>query len=139
MAGMGNETDAMPIRGMDDNSVVRFGPGGAVPGDRIVGILEPGAGITIYPIQSPGLTKFDDQPNRWIDIRWDIDENNKNRFPLQDTGDGDQCARHSCGRCSGHCCPANPISRTCPWCGWLRILPKCWSICRSGISSISTN
>jgi guanosine-3',5'-bis(diphosphate) 3'-pyrophosphohydrolase len=81
MAGMGNETDAMPIRGMDDNSVVRFGPGGAVPGDRIVGILEPGAGITIYPIQSPGLTKFDDQPNRWIDIRWDIDENNKNRFP----------------------------------------------------------
>jgi guanosine-3',5'-bis(diphosphate) 3'-pyrophosphohydrolase len=81
MAGLGKETDAMPIRGMDDNSVVRFGPGGAVPGDRIVGILEPGAGITIYPIQSPGLTKFDDQPNRWIDIRWDIDENNKNRFP----------------------------------------------------------
>jgi guanosine-3',5'-bis(diphosphate) 3'-pyrophosphohydrolase len=81
MADLSKETDAMPIRGMDDNSVVRFGPGGAVPGDRIVGILEPGAGITIYPIQSPGLTKFDDQPNRWIDIRWDIDENNKNRFP----------------------------------------------------------
>ncbi|MDP2122113.1 MAG: bifunctional (p)ppGpp synthetase/guanosine-3',5'-bis(diphosphate) 3'-pyrophosphohydrolase [Hoeflea sp.] len=74
---------AMPIRGMDDNAVVRFGPGGAVPGDRIVGILEPGAGITIYPIQSPGLTKFDDEPNRWIDIRWDIDENNKNRFPAR--------------------------------------------------------
>ncbi|KGF66762.1 GTP pyrophosphokinase [Hoeflea sp. BAL378] len=77
------DMDAMPIRGMDDNSVVRFGPGGAVPGDRIVGILEPGAGITIYPIQSPGLTKFDDEPNRWIDIRWDIDENNKNRFPAR--------------------------------------------------------
>ena len=74
---------AMPIRGMDDNSVVRFGPGGAVPGDRIVGILEPGAGITVYPIQSPGLTKFDDEPSRWIDIRWDIDENNKNRFPAR--------------------------------------------------------
>lgn len=82
-AGAGSETDAMPIRGMDDNSVVRFGPGGAVPGDRIIGILEPGAGITIYPIQSPELTKFDDQPSRWIDIRWDIDENNKNRFPAR--------------------------------------------------------
>ncbi|GAB5460196.1 RelA/SpoT family protein [Hoeflea alexandrii] len=74
---------AMPIRGMDDNSVVKFGPGGAVPGDRIVGILETGAGITIYPIQSPELTKFDDEPNRWVDIRWDIDENNKNRFPAR--------------------------------------------------------
>ena len=32
---------------------VRFAPqGGAVPGDRIVGIMTPGEGITIYPIQS---------------------------------------------------------------------------------------
>ncbi|MDF1607731.1 bifunctional (p)ppGpp synthetase/guanosine-3',5'-bis(diphosphate) 3'-pyrophosphohydrolase [Hoeflea sp. YIM 152468] len=83
LIGPSPDMDAMPIRGMDDNSVVRFGPGGAVPGDRIVGILEKGAGITVYPIQSPELTKFDDEPNRWIDIRWDIDENNKNRFPAQ--------------------------------------------------------
>ncbi|WP_299861394.1 bifunctional (p)ppGpp synthetase/guanosine-3',5'-bis(diphosphate) 3'-pyrophosphohydrolase [uncultured Hoeflea sp.] len=82
-AGNGDGSDAMPIRGMDDNAVVRFGPGGAVPGDRIVGIMEPGAGITIHPIQSPELTKYDDQPSRWIDIRWDIDENNKNRFPAR--------------------------------------------------------
>ena len=35
---------------------VRFAPnGGAVPGDRIVGIMTPGEGITIYPIQSPAL------------------------------------------------------------------------------------
>ena len=53
---------------------VRFAPnGGAVPGDRIVGILTPGEGITIYPIQSPALTAFDDQPERWLDVRWDID------------------------------------------------------------------
>ncbi|WP_412049456.1 MULTISPECIES: RelA/SpoT family protein [unclassified Hoeflea] len=80
-AGAERDQNAMPIRGMDDNSVVNFGPGGAVPGDRIVGILQPGAGITVYPIQSPELTKFDDEPSRWIDIRWDIDENNKKRFP----------------------------------------------------------
>lgn len=74
---------AMPIRGVDDNSAVKFGPGGAVPGDRIVGILEPGQGITIYPIQSPELMKFDDEPQRWIDIRWDMDGDNKSRFPAR--------------------------------------------------------
>lgn len=83
IAGLSSGADAMPIRGMDDNSIVSFGPGGAVPGDRIVGILEAGAGITIYPIQSPQLTKFDDEPQRWVDIRWDIDENNKSRFPAK--------------------------------------------------------
>ena len=62
---------------------VRFAPEGAVPGDRIVGIMQPGSGITIYPIQSPSLTAFDDQPERWIDVRWDIDESNKERFPAR--------------------------------------------------------
>src|SRR3954454_309722 len=45
---------AIPIRGTNSDLPVRFAPnGGAVPGDRIVGILTPGEGITIYPIQSP--------------------------------------------------------------------------------------
>ena len=44
----------IPIRGLDADIPVRFAPdGGAVPGDRIVGILTPGEGITIYPIHSP--------------------------------------------------------------------------------------
>ena len=47
---------------------MRFAPnGGAVPGDRIVGILTPGEGITIYPIQSPALKDFEDTPERWLD------------------------------------------------------------------------
>ena len=74
---------AVPIRGVRGDLPVRFAPEGAVPGDRIVGILQPGSGITIYPIQSPSLTAFDDQPERWIDVRWDIDENNKERFPAR--------------------------------------------------------
>ena len=53
---------------------MRFAPdGGAVPGDRIVGILTPGEGVTIYPIQSPALAAFDNEPERWLDVRWDID------------------------------------------------------------------
>lgn len=74
---------ALPIRGVSGDLPVTFAPEGAVPGDRIVGILQPGTGITIYPIQSPSLTAFDDQPDRWIDVRWDIDEDNKERFPAR--------------------------------------------------------
>jgi GTP pyrophosphokinase len=63
---------------------VRFTPnGGAVPGDRIVGIFTPGEGITIYPIQSPDLTAFDDQPERWLDVRWDIENGQHELFPAK--------------------------------------------------------
>src|SRR3712207_4897070 len=38
---------AIPIRGLSSNLAVRFAPeGGAVPGDRIVGIITPGEGVT---------------------------------------------------------------------------------------------
>ena len=59
------------------------GRGGAVPGDRIVGILTPGEGITIYPIQSPALQDFEDAPECWIDLRWDTDDRAPQRFPAQ--------------------------------------------------------
>ncbi|MEJ1158568.1 RelA/SpoT family protein [Prosthecomicrobium sp. N25] len=74
----------IPIRGLSGDLPVRFAPnGGAVPGDRIVGILTPGEGVTIYPIQSPDLKEFDDQPARWLDVRWDIDPDDPVRFPAQ--------------------------------------------------------
>jgi guanosine-3',5'-bis(diphosphate) 3'-pyrophosphohydrolase len=80
--GAASETgpEALPIRGLSGNAEVHFSEGGAVPGDRIVGIMEKDKGITIYPIQSPALQKFDDEPERWIDIRWDLDEANNTRF-----------------------------------------------------------
>jgi RelA/SpoT family (p)ppGpp synthetase len=78
------EPGAIPIRGVSGDLPVRFAPnGGAVPGDRIVGILTPGEGITIYPIQSPSLSEFEDAPERWIDLRWDMDERAPQRFPAR--------------------------------------------------------
>jgi guanosine-3',5'-bis(diphosphate) 3'-pyrophosphohydrolase len=75
---------AIPIRGISGELPVRFAPeGGAVPGDRIVGILTPGEGITIYPIQSPSLSEFEDTPERWLDVRWDADETTPRRFPAR--------------------------------------------------------
>jgi RelA/SpoT family (p)ppGpp synthetase len=74
---------AIPIRGINGDLPVRFDPnGGAVPGDRIVGIMTPGEGITIYPIQSPALSEFEDHPERWIDLRWDAEETAR-RFPVR--------------------------------------------------------
>jgi (p)ppGpp synthase/HD superfamily hydrolase len=75
---------AIPIRGIQSDLPVSFAPeGGAVPGDRIVGIVTPGEGITIYPIQSPLLSEFEDHPERWLDVRWDEDENVPRRFPAR--------------------------------------------------------
>ncbi|OLP56004.1 GTP pyrophosphokinase [Rhizobium rhizosphaerae] len=70
----------LPIRGLSSGITVSFSEAGAVPGDRIVGILEEDKTITIYPIQSPSLQKFDDQSERWIDVRWDLDQANNTRF-----------------------------------------------------------
>jgi GTP diphosphokinase / guanosine-3',5'-bis(diphosphate) 3'-diphosphatase len=73
----------IPIRGLRGDLPVNFADGGAVPGDRIVGILTPGQGITIYPIHANALTAFDEEPERWIDVTWDIDEDNPQRFPAK--------------------------------------------------------
>ncbi|MCM2291981.1 bifunctional (p)ppGpp synthetase/guanosine-3',5'-bis(diphosphate) 3'-pyrophosphohydrolase [Allorhizobium sp. BGMRC 0089] len=79
-AGAPQGMEALPIRGISSNIEVHFSAAGAVPGDRIVGILDADKTITIYPIQASALQKFDDEPERWIDVRWDLDEANKSRF-----------------------------------------------------------
>ena len=80
----GQAPAGIPIRGLNTDVAVRFAPnGGAVPGDRIVGILTPGEGVTIYPIQSPSLAAFDNEPDRWIDVRWDVDPHAPQRFPAR--------------------------------------------------------
>lgn len=77
-------TSIISIGGVNSDLPVKFAPnGGAVPGDRIVGIVTPGEGITIYPIQSPALKDFEEEPERWVDVRWDIDESSPQRFPAR--------------------------------------------------------
>jgi guanosine-3',5'-bis(diphosphate) 3'-pyrophosphohydrolase len=82
--GKGENGEPLPLRGVDWDAPVRFAPkGGAVPGERIVGIRTPGEGITIYPIHSPALVAFDDKPELWLDVRWDLDAANKALYPTQ--------------------------------------------------------
>ncbi|WP_430910874.1 RelA/SpoT family protein [Methylobacterium sp. sgz302541] len=80
----GSDPAAIPIRGLDGDLPVSFAPnGGAVPGDRIVGILTPGIGVTIYPIQSQALAAFDNEPARWLDVRWEVEAGSTERFPAR--------------------------------------------------------
>jgi guanosine-3',5'-bis(diphosphate) 3'-pyrophosphohydrolase len=73
----------IPLRGLEADTPVRFAPkGGAVPGERIVGIRTD-EGITIYPIHSSALIAFDDKPEDWLDVRWDLDMAKKSLFPTQ--------------------------------------------------------
>src|SRR5436853_4619395 len=74
----------IPVGGGTSDLPIKFAPnGGAVPGDRIVGIITPGEGITIYPIQAPALKDFEEEPERWLDVRWDVDETTPQRFPAR--------------------------------------------------------
>ncbi len=74
-------SSAIALKGLKDDVPVIFEEGGAVPGDRIVGVLEPGAGIRIFQISSPRLQAYEHQ--RWIDMSWDIDPGKQERFPAR--------------------------------------------------------
>lgn len=53
-----------------------------VPGDRIVGIITTGKGVTVHKLSCRTLDKFASEPERWIDIDW-----NQNIAKTSDTGE----------------------------------------------------
>ena len=61
----------MPIKGLIPGMAVHFArcchP---LPGDRIVGIVTTGKGVTIHTIDCETLETFADTPERWIDVSW---------------------------------------------------------------------
>jgi GTP diphosphokinase / guanosine-3',5'-bis(diphosphate) 3'-diphosphatase len=78
-----SEELSVPVRGVSRTMALKIAPEtGAVPGERIVGILTPGEGITIYPIFAKALEQFDNQPERWVDLAWDTAASDQ-RFPAR--------------------------------------------------------
>jgi GTP diphosphokinase / guanosine-3',5'-bis(diphosphate) 3'-diphosphatase len=76
---------SIPVRGAVSGSIFKIHMRtGAVPGERIVGIVTPGEGITIYPIFADALEKFDSEPERWVDLAWGPAEEGQ-RFPARIT------------------------------------------------------
>jgi len=41
-----------------------------VPGDRIIGVSEPGKGFVVHVIDCPRLAAWDHVPDRWVDLKW---------------------------------------------------------------------
>lgn len=41
-----------------------------LPGERIVGITFRGRGVTLHAIDCDRLSAYEDQPERWLDLRW---------------------------------------------------------------------
>jgi GTP diphosphokinase / guanosine-3',5'-bis(diphosphate) 3'-diphosphatase len=75
------QQQVLPIRGVRSDVPVTFEEGGALPGDRIVGVLTEGEGIRIFQIHSPRLKDYEHE--RWIDVTWDMDPDNPERFPAK--------------------------------------------------------
>jgi GTP pyrophosphokinase len=77
----GKAAPAIPLRGARSDVPVIYEEGGAVPGDRIVGVLSGDEGIRIFQIHSPRLKAYEHE--RWIDVTWDIDPDKPERFPAR--------------------------------------------------------
>lgn len=71
MRGQKDKDAPMPIKGLIPGMAMHFArcchP---LPGDRIVGIVTTGKGITIHTIDCETLESFADTPERWLDVSW---------------------------------------------------------------------
>jgi len=67
----GSKDAPMPIKGLIPGMAVHFArcchP---LPGDRIVGIVTTGKGVTVHTIDCETLETFADTPERWLDVSW---------------------------------------------------------------------
>ncbi|RMD61506.1 MAG: bifunctional (p)ppGpp synthetase/guanosine-3',5'-bis(diphosphate) 3'-pyrophosphohydrolase [Alphaproteobacteria bacterium] len=70
------KSTGLPIKGLIPGMAVHFAhcchP---LPGERIVGIVTTGKGVTVHTIDCETLEAFQDTPERWIDLTWDEEMN----------------------------------------------------------------
>ena len=72
-----DEAFAVPVSSVASDLAMKFEDGSfPIPGDPIVGIISPGEGLVIYPMQSSRLNEFEDQIERWVAMRWDVNDDN---------------------------------------------------------------
>jgi GTP pyrophosphokinase len=65
----------LPIKGLIPGMAVHYAQCcHPLPGERIVGIVTTGKGVTVHTIDCETLESFQDTPERWVDISWEVDE-----------------------------------------------------------------
>lgn len=69
------KSSPMPIKGLIPGMALHYArcchP---LPGDRIVGIVTTGKGVTIHTIDCETLESFADTPERWLEVSWEEGE-----------------------------------------------------------------
>lgn len=71
----GTKETALPIKGLIPGMAVHYaGCCHPLPGDKIVGIVMTGRGVTIHTFDCPNLQNYAHEPDRWIDVSWDEEE-----------------------------------------------------------------
>lgn len=80
-SGSDGKSQAVPIKGLISGMAVHYArcchP---LPGDRIVGIVTTGRGVTIHTIDCKNLENFAETPERWIDLKWQTEEDEPQPF-----------------------------------------------------------
>jgi len=71
-SGKRDKGHAVPIKGLIPGMAMHFaGCCHPLPGDRIVGIVSTGKGVTVHTIDCENLEQYAETPERWLDISWD--------------------------------------------------------------------
>ncbi|MDC6453227.1 bifunctional (p)ppGpp synthetase/guanosine-3',5'-bis(diphosphate) 3'-pyrophosphohydrolase [Alphaproteobacteria bacterium] len=69
-----NSQESIKINGVVDGMAIHYAhcchP---LPGERIVGIVTTGKGITIHALDCFALEKFNDTPEMWLEVSWDAE------------------------------------------------------------------
>ena len=68
------KNDTIPLKGLIAGMAFHYArcchP---LPGERIVGIVTTGKGVTVHTIDCETLEGFQSMPERWLDVSWDVD------------------------------------------------------------------
>lgn len=73
---------SIPIQGLIDGMAVHYAKCcHPLRGDRIVGIVQSGRGVTIHTISCNTLEQYQDEPERWLDVAWQNQDNHDGSRP----------------------------------------------------------
>ncbi|MBE6467768.1 MAG: bifunctional (p)ppGpp synthetase/guanosine-3',5'-bis(diphosphate) 3'-pyrophosphohydrolase [Alphaproteobacteria bacterium] len=73
-----SKSEPLQIKGLIPGMAVHFaGCCHPLPGDRIVGIVTTGKGVAVHSIDCKALEKYSLEPERWLDISWGDDANDR--------------------------------------------------------------
>ena len=67
-----SQGQGLPLHGLIPGMAIHYaGCCHPIPGDKIVGIVQTGTGVTIHTFDCENLKQYEKEPDRWLDVDWD--------------------------------------------------------------------